>query len=209
VQRADIEALANRIAALERSTKAIESQLGRAGGETASDRSVRSLVVASALTAAVERGAPFAAELAAAKAVAADPKMLAPLDPFAKTGVPSTDALARELVALMPVLAKAVGTAPREGGILDRLKANAEKIVRVRPIDEVAGDDPAAILQRIEARAAQGNLSGAMSELAKLPAPARAQAKEWSARVEARNVAVEASRRFAADALAALGKPSL
>ena len=71
--------------------------------------------------------------------------------------------------------------------------------MRIRPIDEAAGDDPAAIVRRIEMRAAQGNLAGAMAELAKLPAGARALAKEWVAKVEARNAAVEASRRFAAD----------
>ena len=210
VQPKEVEALSSRIAALERTAKAIEAQLGsRVVGEGGSDRSLRALLVASALNAAVDRGAPYAAELGAAKAAAPDPKVLAALDPFAKAGVPGTDALARELLALVPALAKAAGTASRDGGILDRLKANAERIVRVRPLDEVAGDDPVAVIQRIEARATQGNLAGAMAEIGKLPAPARALATEWIAKVEARNAAVEASRRFAADALAALGKPSL
>ena len=109
----------------------------------------------------------------------------------------------------MPALAKAVGTASRDGGILDRLKASAEKVVRVRPIDEAPGDDPVAVVRRIEMRAEQGNLNGAMAEIAKLPEPARALTKEWVAKVEARNAAVEASRRFAAGALASIGKPSL
>jgi hypothetical protein len=101
-----------------------------------------------------------------------------------------------------------VGSPPREG-ILDRLKANAEKIVRVRPIKNATGDDPAALVQRIEARATERNLADALAEIAKLPAPARDLTKEWVAKVEARNAAVEASRRFYAAALAALGKPSL
>ena len=209
VKPAEIEALAGRIAALERAAKAMEAQLAGRAAEGGSDRSLRLVVVASALNAAVERGAPFVTELGAAKAAAPDPKVLAALEPFAKSGVPSADTLARELSALMPALAKAVGTASRDSAILDRLKANAEKIVRVRPIDEVTGDDPVAVVQRIEMRAAQGNLAGAMAEIAKLPEPARALAKEWVARVEARNAAVEASRQFAADALAAIGKPSL
>ncbi len=210
VQPKEVEALSSRIAALERTAKAIEAQLGsRVGGEGGSDRSLRALLVASALNAAVERGAPYAAELGAAKAAAPDPKLLAALEPFATSGVPGVDALARELLALLPAMAKAAGTASRDGGILDRLKANAERIVRIRPVDEVAGDDPVAVIQRIEARATQGNIAGAMAEIAKLAAPARAPAKEWLAKAEARNAAVEASRRFAADALAALGKPSL
>lgn len=209
VTPAELEALATRVAALERAAKAMEAQLaGRTGGDGA-DRSLRLVVVASTLNAAVERGAPFAAELAAARAAAPDAKGLAALEPFAKSGVPSVTILARELTALVPALAKAVGTSPREGGILDRLAANAEKIVRVRPVDEVTGDDPRAIVRRIEIRAEQGNIAGALPEVAKLPEGARALTKEWVARVEARNAAIDASRRFAADALASIGKPSL
>ena len=214
VQRSDIDALSEWIAALEQSAKVLEQTAkalqtelaNRPGGD---DRSLRLMVLANALRTTVDRDAPFIVELNAAKAAIEDATMLAPLEPFAKTGVPSAEALLRELSALIPALAKAVGTAPRETSFIDRLKSSAERIVRVRPIDEVAGDDPAAIVQRVETRAAQGNLAGALAELSKLPEPARALAKEWVARVQARNAAIEASRRFAADALAALGKPSL
>ena len=209
VNPAEVEALATRVVALERAAKAMEAQLaGRSGGD-GTDRSLRLVVVAGTLNAAVERGTPFAAELAAARAAAPDGKGLATLEPFAKSGVPNAAVLARELMALMPALAKAVGTSSREGGFLDRLKANAEKVVRVRPIDEAPGDDPAAVVRRIEMRAEQGILAGALAEIAKLPEGARALTKEWVARVEARNAAVDASRRFAADALASIGKPSL
>ena len=99
---------------------------------------------------------------------------------------------------------KAAGTAPRDGGFLDRLQANAEKLVRVRPIEDAPGDDPAAILARIEVRAAQADIDGALAELAKLPAAARAPAQAWIAKAQARGKAVEASRRLAADSVAAL-----
>jgi hypothetical protein len=207
VQRADLDALASRIAALEQTAKRLQAELGERAGGPGGDRSLRLLVVANALQAAVERGAPYVAELNAAKAAAANPAALAPLEPFAKAGVPGADALARELLALVPALSKAVGATSRDGGFIDRLKANAEKIVRVRPVDEAPGDDASAVVQRIEARASQGNLAGALAEVAKLPPPARAVAKDWTARAEARNAAIEASRRFATDALAAAGKP--
>jgi hypothetical protein len=183
------------------------SQPGAARGE-AGDRSVRLAVIAAGLRAAVERGDSFVAELAATKTLAADPATLAPLEPFASTGVPSAVALARELLALAPTLAQSSTATPRDGGILERLQANAEKLVRVRPVEGIAGDDPAAIITRIEARAAQTDLAGALAELAKLPAGSRAGAQGWITRAEARNAAVELSRRFVADAVAALAKPS-
>jgi hypothetical protein len=206
VARDEIDALANRMAALERAAKALEAQL--AARVASDDRTLRTVVVANTLNAAVERGVPFVAELAAAKAVASDPKMLATLEPFATSGIPTATALARELAALVPALAEATGSTVRDGGILDRLKANAEKLVRVRPIDEAVGDDPAAVMRRIEIRAEKGDLAGAAAEVGKLPASARDPAKKWLAHVEARNVAIDASRRFAADALAAVAKAS-
>ncbi|MBX9774010.1 MAG: hypothetical protein K2Y71_06315 [Xanthobacteraceae bacterium] len=209
IERKEVDALNTRIAALERAAKAMEAQLAGRTGCDGADRSLRLVVVASTLNAAVERGAPFAAELAAAKAAAPDPKSLAPLEPFAPSGVPTAAVLTRELTALMPAVAKAVGTTSRGGGILDRLKAGAERLVQVGPIDGVPGDDPAAIVRRIEIQAEQGNLNGAMAEIAKLPEGAHALTKEWVAKVEARNIAIEASRRFAAGALASLSKPSL
>lgn len=210
IPREEIEQLSGRIAALEREAKAVESQLAaRAGSETGADRALRLVVVASALNAAVERGAPFVAEISAAKSVAPDPTLLAALEPFAPSGVPTPAVLVRELAALVPALAKAVGTPPRETGVLDRLKANAQKLVRVRPLDEAPGDDPIVVVQRIEILAEQGNLVGALADIAKLPAPARELAKPWMVRAEGRAAAIDASRRFAANALAALGKLSL
>jgi hypothetical protein len=64
------------------------------------------------------------------------------------------------------------------------------------------------VLARIDRRAAQSDLAGALTELAKLPPAARAPAQAWIAKTEASNAAIEASRKFAADALAALGQPT-
>jgi hypothetical protein len=182
-------------------------QPGAARGETG-DRSVRLAMIAAMLRAAVERGDPFASELAAAKSLTADPAVLVPLEPFATAGVPTAATLARELAVLAPTLAQGSATPPRDGGILERLQANAEKLVRIRPIEEIAGDDSAAVIARIEARAVQSDLAGALAELAKLPQGLRAGAQGWIAKAEARNAAVELSRRFAADAVAALAQPS-
>ncbi len=69
------------------------------------------------------------------------------------------------------------------------------------------GDDRGAILSRIGQRAAQGNVAGALTELGKLSADARAPFQPWIAKAQARGKAIEAGRRLAADAIAAL-KPA-
>jgi len=169
---------------------------------------MRVAAIATLLRAAIERGDPFTSELAAAQALAANPTALAPLQAFAASGAPTAAVLARELLALAPSLLNEAATPARDAGFLERLQASAEKLVRVRPVDEAPGDDPAAVVARIEVRAAQADLAGALAELAKLPAPLRARAQGWIAKAQARTAAVEASQRFAADAVAVLGKPS-
>jgi hypothetical protein len=201
-----LQKLTTRLAAVEGAEKAIETELAKRAGAESRDRSGRFAVVAAALNVAVERGEPFTAELAAVKSLAADSKLLASLEPFAASGVPSTAVLARELSALMPSLLAAAGPPPRDGNFLEKLQANAEKLVRIRPLEEAAGSDPAAILARIEIKASKGDLAGVLAELASLSPAARAPAGAWIEKAQGRAAAVESSRRLVADALAGLSK---
>jgi hypothetical protein len=205
--RSAIESLTNRIAALEQTTKAAADDLAKRAATTG-DRSARLAVAAQSLRAAVERGDPFAAELAAVKPLAADAQALTPLEPFAASGVPAQALLARQLSELVPAMRQLAAVPAPEGSFLDRLQANAERLVRIRPIGETPGDDSAAIINRIEAKAARSDIAGALMELAKLPAPIRAPAEEWIKKARGRDIAVDLSRRIASDAIAALGRPS-
>jgi hypothetical protein len=182
-----------------------ELQTSARAAAVGSDRAARLAVAASMLRAAVERGVPFAAELATVKALASNGSTLAALEPFAASGIPSDAALGRELAAIVQPMLRAAGeSSSTGGGFLERLQANAEKLVRIRPTDEVRGDDRSAILARIERRAARADVAGALEELDKLPPAARGPAQGWIAKAQARNKAVEASRGIAADAVAAL-----
>jgi hypothetical protein len=156
----------------------------------------------------VDSGLPFAAELAAVKSLSGDAAAFAPLEPFAASGVPSAGSLGRELAALMPVIWKASRKdEPQAGTFLERLQSNAERIVRIRPAGEVAGDDPASVRARIEGRAGSADIRGALAELAKLPPDARAPAEAWIKKANARDAAIAAARNVAQTALSALVKP--
>jgi hypothetical protein len=206
--KSDLDSFDQRVAALERSHKLLEAELAKSSAASSAaaasgDRALRLAFAATALKAAVERGEPFAPELATVQALGAAPATLAPLAPFAASGVPSAGTLARELAELAPML-RPRGSAPREN-FLQRLQVNAEKLVRVRPVDEAASAD-ASGGARIDALAAQGDLAGALAELVKLPPAERAPAETWIKQAQARAAAIEASRRLAADSLAGLGK---
>ncbi len=206
VERGDHDALSKRVAAIESSEKALAAELAKRPVEGATDRAVRFAVAAAALRDAVDRGAPFAQLLATTKPFVADSKQLAPLEVFAATGVPSVAVLAQQLSELAPALYQAAGVAPRDNGLFDRLAANAERLVRLRPVQDVPGTDPAAMVARIEFRAVHSDIAGALTELARLPANVRAPAEDWIKRAEARTAAIQSGNRIAADALAALGK---
>jgi len=193
-ERSELEALTNRTAALERRAKVVES----------GNRSLRLALAATALNSAVERGDAFAGELAAVKALGADAKLVAALEPFAATGVPPAATLARQFSELAPSLQKA--GAPAGEGVLARLQVNAEKLIRIRRVDEPAGSDAGAVVARAEAKVARGDMAGAASELASLPPDARAPAEAWIKRVQARSAAIDASRRLAANAMSGLSK---
>jgi hypothetical protein len=195
VARGEFDAVADRVAGLEKSEKAAVSD----------DRALRLALAATALAAAVARGDAFAPELATVTALGADPKATAALAPFAATGVPSAAALARELAAIAPSLRPAAD-APAGESFLHKLQLNAEKLVRVRPLDGAAGSDSAAIVARVEGKAARADVAGALAELAQLPPAARAPAEAWIKKAQAREATVAASRRLAADTLAGLGK---
>ena len=92
VQRGDLDAVAGRIATVERAVRALEAELARRpppGGE----RALRLAVAAAALERAVGRGDPFTAELAAVETFGAEATVVAPLAPFAAAGVPSAAVL--------------------------------------------------------------------------------------------------------------------
>jgi hypothetical protein len=207
--KADLDKLDARLVTLEAATKSLTATAAAAGAaDKSADRNLRTAVLANALRSAVMRGAPYASELAGLKAQVADPQALAPLEAFAATGTPSQAALAQELAAVMPAITRAAepdGSAT-DGGFLQRLRARANEFVQIRPVGDASGDDPAAIVARLNNEIARQDITGALADLAKLPAAAKAPAAGFIAKVQARTAAIAAAQRVAADALAALGK---
>ncbi|MBV9630352.1 MAG: hypothetical protein JO230_19830, partial [Xanthobacteraceae bacterium] len=108
VDKSDITQLDTRIAAIENATKSLAASSAAAGAaDKTADRNLRVAIVALALRDAVERGSPYAPELAALKSLTGNAQALAPLEPFAATGVPTQAALARELAAAVPAMSHA------------------------------------------------------------------------------------------------------
>ena len=193
ISAADLDVLQKKIAGLEQVAK------------TTPDMPARLALSAVVLRDAALTGAPLADALAQAKSLGADEKALAPLDPFAAAGVPTAAVLTQELRALLPAMLKGSGVQTPNGGFLERLQANAGKLVRILPVDAPPGDDASAVLARLEIEAAHADVTGALSDLGKLPEALRAPAQAWIKKASDRQAALTAARALAVDTARSLG----
>jgi len=205
--RGDLDALAARMTALEGAIKKLTDETRQTASAELDGRALRLALASAALRTAVERGAPYGAELAAAKSLGADPAAIAALEPFAASGVSSAASLAHELSALIPALQQAVEPTSSNATFLDRLERNAQRLVRITPAEAPAGDDPATVATRIGVDASRADLTAALADIAKLPDTAKPVAAVFVQKAQARNAALAASAKLAADALKSLGKP--
>src|SRR5665647_528006 len=156
----------------------------------------------------VRIGDPYPAALAAAKSLTDNAEGLKPLEGFAASGVPSVPALSRELLVLVPKLTPPLPeNSTTGGGLVDRLQAGAAKLVRIERTD-TSGNDRGAVVARVTAAALRNDLTEARRELNTLAPADRAAVQAWLDKADARDAALAASRKFAADAMAALAKPA-
>jgi hypothetical protein len=202
----DLSAINERIAQVERAIRAQTAEVAQENAKPVDDVPLRRVVAAALLDVSVRQGDPYAAALAAAKSLADNPDALKPLDGFAASGVPSANALTRELLTLVPKLSPpAPETSATGSGIVDRLQAGAAKLVRIERTD-TAGNDRGAVVARVTAAALRNDLAEARRELKSLAPADRAAAQAWLDKAEARDAALAASRQFATEAMAALAK---
>jgi hypothetical protein len=204
----DLSAVNERITQIERATRVQGAEIAQEGAKPADDMPLRRIVAATLLDVLVRIGDPYPAALAAAKSLTDNADQLKPLEGFAASGVPSANALSRELLTLVPKLSPpAQDNATTGAGLIDRLEAGASKLVRIQRTDAV-GNDRGAIVARVTAAALRNEFAEARRELKTLPPADRAAAQGWLDKADARDAALAASRQFAAEAMAALAKPA-
>ena len=85
-----------------------------------------------------------------------------------------------------------------DAGMVDRLLFHAKSLVSVRPAGPVTGDSAEAVVSRMQAKVAAGDLAGALKEREALPAAAKEASMEWAGQA-AQRVALN-------DAVTALGR---
>ena len=103
-------------------------------------------------------------------------------------GAPTNSALANSFNVVAPhVLAAA--SQPDTGSVTDRFLTHLHNLVKVRELNETAGDDPQALVSQIEAESRRGDVAAALASFDKLPEAARKAAGDWPTLARARQAA--------------------
>jgi len=185
---ADLSALSARLDKVEATLAAPKSETRVAAEKPmAADNAASIAIVAGAIADKLAAGAPFGTEIAALQRLGVDPAQLAALQAVAD-GAPTGGALAASFNAVAPQVLAAASPGEK-GGVVDRLLAHMRSLVQVRDLGETTGDDPEAIVSRVEADCRRGDIAGALAAFDKLPPAAREAAGDWPAKTRARQAA--------------------
>lgn len=171
-----------RLAALEQSV----SQLSGKVEAQASQPKIALAIAASALKAALDRGAPFNAELETFAAIAPDAPQLATLRGYAEKGVPTRAEIAAGADTAANAMIAAAKPVDQNAGFFQNLMSSAESLVKVRPVGAVEGTGVPQTVARMEVAVSQGDYAKALSEYGTLPDAAKAAGADFAGKLKAR-----------------------
>lgn len=171
-----------RVAALEQSV----SQLSAKVEAQASQPKIALAIAASALKAALDRGAPFAAELDTFAAITPDAPQIAALRAYAEKGVPTRSEIATRMDGAANAMVAAAEPVDADAGFFQRLLSSAESLVKVRPIGAVEGKGVPETVARMEVAVNQGDYAKALAEYEALPQAVKAAGAGFAGRLKAR-----------------------
>lgn len=189
-----------RIAAIEQSVAALT---GKFDSQTAQPK-IALAIAAAALKSALERGAPFAAELETFAAISPGLPQIEALRSRAQTGVASRADIAKAFPDAANAMVAAANPVPEDAGFFQRLFSSAESVVQVRPIGEVAGEEPGARVARMEVAVNAGSYDKALAEYDALPEAVKAAGASIADQIRSRAEVEKLVDQLIADAMKAV-----
>ncbi|MCZ7481578.1 COG4223 family protein [Rhizobium rhizogenes] len=154
--------------------------------EPRDDIEVARAIASAALKAAIDRGGPFLTELDTLSKVTPDDPAIASLQSFAATGVPSRSELMQKFPDVANAMLSAINQPDPNQGIMERLTESAFSLVKVRPVGNIEGETPDAMIARMENKLRNGDLQGAALEWNGLPEAARTASADYKKSLDAR-----------------------
>jgi hypothetical protein len=162
------------------------------------------VVLAGRLNDALQGGTPYTEVLDGVKKAGSDPARVAPLEPFAQSGAPTAESLARSFEPVETAILRE-SRGPAEGWT-DRILRMADKVVTVRPVNEPGGSGVPGLVTRIRQALERGDVVEAAAAWDALPEPSRRLSEEWGRQVKSVAEAHRAAQAISTDALATLNR---
>lgn len=150
------------------------------------DLSMAKAIAISSLKTAIDRGGPFLGELDTLSGISPDDPVIATLRPFAPMGIPARSELIRRFPGVADAILSAINQPAESANWSERLMASAMSIVKVRPVGNIEGESPEAIVARMEEKLRNGDLRGAAIEWQSLPQPGKTISAEFAKNLEDR-----------------------
>lgn len=172
---AAFQALAAKVAALE-----------TAPADNGGAKSVATAIAASGLKAAIDRGGSFMNELETYASVVPASADVEALRGLAAKGVPSQQELLAGFGDAASAMIAAATVPDPNIGILQRLTESAKGLVKARRVGDIAGDEPDAIVARMEVALQRGDLAGLLALSETLPEASKVAGKAYLDTVTAR-----------------------
>ncbi|PLP56781.1 phage tail protein [Mesorhizobium loti] len=191
-------------AALEGRLSAVEQQASQLSGKVdaqASQPKIALAIAASALKAALDRGAPFTAELETFAAVRPDAPQITTLRAYAEKGIPTRVDITSSVGDAANAMISAATPVDPNQGIVQRLLTSAESLVKVRPIGAVEGKGAPETVARMEVAVNQGDYGKALSEFETLPDTVKAAGADFAGKLKARQEAEAAVNELVSGAM--------
>lgn len=143
-------------------------------------------IAASGLKAAIDRGGPFMSELETYATVAPASPDVEALRTLAASGVPSRQDLINGFSEAANAMIAASRVPDPNASIWSRLGDSAKNLVKARPVGDIPGDSPEALVARMEVALGRGELDAVLAEAAKLPDAAKTAGADFLNKVKAR-----------------------
>ncbi|MFZ1814928.1 MAG: mitofilin family membrane protein [Rhizobiaceae bacterium] len=178
--------LITRLEATEGSQGALEKKLAETVTNPApsEEEKLARAMAATALKAAYQRGEDITTLLADAETLTGPGEAISRLRELAGSGMATLDGIKADFDSTADrILA---GEDQAQGGTMAQLIANAKSLVKIRPAGPQPGDSVAAIVSRVQAGLAEGNLTQALAEWESLPEAGKVASENWAAGLRSR-----------------------
>ncbi|RYC04614.1 COG4223 family protein [Ciceribacter ferrooxidans] len=180
------EAATTRLSELETSLDGRIAEIEKKLEEPRDDVEVARAIAIAGLKAAVDRGGTFLTELDTLAGITPDDPIIGSLRDYARTGIPSRADLVRQFQDTASSILSAVNQPDPNQGLAERLLSSALSVVKVRPVGNVEGDTPEAIVARMEDKLRNGDLQGASLEWDTLPETGKAASADFAKALKSR-----------------------